>query len=1078
MSLRYILGGAGTGKTQLCFTEILTRYKSGRHLIYLIPEQYSLQSEHDLVNRSKGQSLTKVLVLSFQRLAYFMFSEIGKSKGSFLDDTGKHMLLKKVVNDNLASLNYYGRVAKKEGFIEKLNGNLTEFRRYALSPEALLNIALNTKNESLRLKLKDIALIYKEYELYVKDKYLFDFDSLDILFSRMDEGSYLKNAEIWIDSFTGFTPQEERILFKLIKTAKVNLTLPLLKKDLFYPELRETDPFFELKKTINHLTSLCRSHGLNIEDPVFLSKPQGYLSQETEFLAAAYFSGLSYPKPVHKIKICQAANKYDEIKQTADSIHQLLRQGYRYRDIGVLSSSAYNKSLHSLFAMAGIPVFIDETKPVYHPLTELVSALIDMVAYHFSYESVFRFLKTGLTGLSRDEIDILENYVLAYGIKGSKWKLRFRYGEKLYDLNALNETKERFLALVQPFCAKLDNTREFELRLLSTKLFQCLEGMDMIEALDQQALQQKDYQQKASSMNNLIWNKLVELFDKLVEILGSTKMQISEFSSVVQVGLQSIDLGILPPTQDQVLVGDFNRSRFPKIKALFVLGANEGILPEKKEATDLFTDDERSHLRATGASLAADIKTKLSLEQFQVYSALSKPSELLSLSYSLGSFDGKQLRPSWIINRIKKLFPQIQEEELSNNQEVSKVQAARKGQVAWKYDFGSGASSTSASSTQPLAWRSEALDSGKYSLPPRLLNNLYGKELVTGASMLENYARCPFAYFIQYNLKAKKRKIYEVEAVDLGNIFHYILEGFSKELNEAQKSWRGVTALEIDEYVDRSVSSTADIDVFSGNPANQYLLERVKRIAKASLETLVTHVKAGTFEPISSEYQFNLAEPLTGLSIALEGEQKLILTGRIDRVDIWDDGQDKYVKIIDYKSGNTKFDLEDIYLGMQLQLILYLDAFIKSLQAYYDKNSIQVRVLPGGVFYFNIKDPYIHYKEDLDIEQKRLEAYKMSGLTLSDKDVFLALDSSIDKGGKSAIIPVSLKKDGDMGAVSKAMDLDSFNQLRETVLEKIKALGSDIKSGKIPVKPFRKGNKSACDYCDYSGICKINWKKK
>ncbi len=1003
MSLRYIFGETKAGKTELCYNEIIQDCDCRRILI--VPEQYSLESERSLISRMEGKSAVFVNVLSFKRLAYFCFSEIGRPSDKLLDEPSKHMLIKRLLDENINTLLFYSYVAKKDGFVEKLSKSFSEFRQYCLSSEEILNLAKNISpnEQSLSVKLKDLALLYGRYNDYIQSRYLSDEDALDLLFMHMDEVSLFDNAKIWLDGFLGFTPQELRIISKLMKRCEVSLTLPLGEKVTIYNDISDTDPLNSIKRTVNELTKTANKQGTSISTVLL------YAKKTDADKKVCIFSGI---------------NKYEEIRFALNGIQKLLNEGYSCKDIAIITTPSYYKSLKATLSLVGIPVFVDENRPVFHPLTETISGILDIVAYDFSYESVFRFLKTYMF-FTPDECDILENYVLEYGIANYRWDKTFMYGGAKYNLLSINLLREKLLKMLAPFKDFVTNKKSFEVRYLCEKLFECLISLGIKNLLSEQN----------DKVSVSVWNSVCDLFDNLVAILSEQKMTIYEFSSLVTVGFSAIDVGVIPPMQEQVIIGDLERSRLGHIKALFVLGLNEGVMPGKKEDSGLFSDDERTFLLSTGTPLAPDIKTQISADWFLIRTAVQKPTQELFISYSQSSVDGKSLRASHFLPYIQKLYPQHEYITLQPDTD--------------EFIISDEFSAESLSQTTVASY--------------------YGNNLSTSASLLESYANCPFAYFLKHNLNAKKRKLYEVEAMDIGNLFHLILDSFMKHLEKIGKAWNEADEKDVEDFVEGF--TTDEFEIFNETAANNYLLRRLKRIAKASLNALTNHIKAGKFRPLSTEFAFK--EPITELAITLSdkdgGEQRVVLRGRIDRIDIWENGKTHYVKIIDYKSGKKTFDIEDIYSGMQLQLILYLDVFIKSLQARYDNDNLDIRVLPGGVFYFNIKDPLVPFEKGK--EDKRESIFKMSGLVLSDKELIDAMDTGLV--GQSSIIPVYMKKDGEPGSVSRVTDKEGFDNLRSFVFDKIQSLGSEIKRGSIPKRPYKKGKKYACDYCDYKSICRI-----
>ena len=1101
MSLRYIMGRSGSGKTELCMRE-LTEALSGKPLIYIVPEQFSLESEKKLIRMNKGKALIDIQVLSFQRLAFRVFSEMGGYGYKVLDGHGKTLLLRKIVNDLDKSLLYFTKSADKQGFMEQLSHTISEFYEYGVTVEQL-EARLQAYTEgyssktSLPLKLGDLTKIYRAYQEYIADNYITVEETLDLLAGKIEASSFLEGASIWLDGFIGFTPQEYKVLEQLMRrTSQISITFTLPQPASSYYGLEEADPFIEGKKAVNRITKLARAVGLEIEEPVWLEENRRFQKAPMlAYLESQYFQpvGIGCQGQGRELFFSSAANYYEEVKNAAETIIELVRdRDFNYSEIGVATGALkdYSKVLDTVFHQYGIPFFLDLTTDILsHPLTEFIRSALDAARYNWSYESVFRFLKTGLLPIQQDEVDILENYVLAYGIKGGSWNKEFMWGfdnAPPGEKERVNGLREKVLSFLWPFTSAVGKGRKRAIRGFAEELFKMLEKNNIVGALSRE--ENRDRLRQSEQ----VWRKICEIFNKMAEILGDETVTLKEFAKITEAGLSSADLGRIPPTQDQVQAGDLVRSRFPRIRALILIGVNEGVLPAVQEEAGLFSDNERDDLTARGVELRPGSRGRAFQEDFLIYSGITRPEEFLYVSYSRGTLEGKALQPSTLITKLKKLFPEQPFIEKQDELRLTlpwaafrKMGCLMRGQLEQVKDE---------KLLEPLyTWfknssdykdrliKLEELLIGKdpeERLAPNYVSKLYGGEIITGASRLEQYVKCPYAYFLRYNLDARERRIYQVEAVDLGNLFHDVLEDISLNIRTKNLSWRGLDKEMIASLVEDAVSRLApelNGQVFLSSERYKYLIKRVARIAKRSVWALSEHIKRGAFEPLAEELIFSGDSPLTGITVGINDKQAFVLTGRIDRIDIMDCRGNRYIKIIDYKSGSTKFDIKDIYFGMQLQLILYLDAFIKNGGKFFGSENITGEILPGGVFYFNINDPIIDYPGELDqsgLDEMLLKSFKMTGLVLDEEEVIRGLDENIK--GYSDVIPVYLKADGRLGSNSSAAGLEEYNKLRQAVLDKISQIGQDITQGDISVFPYKKGMQTACDYCGYSGICQFD----
>lgn len=1110
MSLKYILGGSGTGKTTTCLNEIIASNQNiiNNSLIFIVPEQFSLESEKSLISLSDNEAMIQGQVLSFQRLAFHLFSELGNTRIKLLEDNGKNMLLRKIVNKVKDELLYYKKSIDKQGFMDSLSKTITEFYQYTVSKENFQKYLTDISDkETLYTKMSDLYKIYDEYLNFIKDQYISTDETLDIMSEIIKDSNYLKDAEIWIDGFNGFTPQEYKVIEKLLLRVKsVNIAFTVRENNIKYEKINVYDPFFETKTTINKITKIAKENNIKVEPPIFLEEAKRFENfKELKYLEKNYFSygENTYKEKADNIIIFKATNLYSEVTEIAKQIHHMISaKNYKYSEIALLTGDlvGYEKSIRGIFKNYNIPCFFDlKTDILSHPLTELIRSAVDIIVSRFSYESIFRFLKTNMTDINRDEIDMLENYVLAYGIKGYKWDMEeWKYGfsgkYEIFDYDTIHNCKKKVLEILKPISENIQSNSKVSIKDFSYRIFHMLINLNVTDTLNLWISNIDDKNSVILRQHNQIWGKITRVFEKMVEILGDEIVTVKEFSKILEVGLASIDMGIIPPSQDCVIIGDFQRTRLPEIKAMFVLGVNEGVLPKPTVELGLFSDEERLLLNKFGMELSPDSARKAFEQQFQIYNNITKPSKLLHISYSLGTLSGKSLQPSSIIAKIKKLIPNvIVKEENDNIEEITLPvpMFENMGKVLRAYSLGDEISPVYLDMyswfmendvyKEKIIKMQKILFEGtdQQTLESEIVHKLYGKELITTVSRLEKYVHCPFAYFVEYNLEAKERKTYEVNSMDFGNLFHEVIDMFSTKLDSKGNSFRDINKEDINVLVDVCVDEIVPkigSEVLLSSSKYQYIIKRIKRISKKSIWALSEHIKAGLFEPLGSEIEFSSNSPLSSISININDKQKMIIVGKIDRVDILDSEGNKYIKIIDYKSGSKKFDLVDIYYGMQLQLIMYMDAFIKNGENFFGKGKVSGKVLPGGVFYFNIDDPILDFDGEIvneKIDEMILKEFKMSGLVLADKIVIDAMDKDID--GDSKIIPVNIKKkDGSFGARSSCANLEEFYTVQDYVNNKIIELGKEIFSGKIDVFPYKKGNITGCTYCKYAAICKID----
>ena len=1110
MSLRFVIGRAGSGKTHYCLNEIIQKQQQKGNFMLLVPPQYSLQANKELIEKTQGKAILYAEVFDFNKLAYIVFQKRGLYKTTPLNTVSKSMILRKILNQNKNDFLYFKNSLDQQGFIEQLSNTISELFHYQIGTQQLKSYQNNENiSQKVKDKLFDLNTIMEGYQNFLKNNYISGDELLDLLAERLQIIPHWQDTEIWLDGFRGFTPQEYNIIKQLLRLSKrVTVTLTIDEYTFFQSSVPMFNGFFEPSVTAKKISEIARQLNCNIEQTVILKENKRTNKKGLLFLEKNYFR--YYRKSTEQsegITLFAAANQYEEMTMVAQQIISLIKkEKYRYKDIAIVTNglSLYEKSLRGILEEFDIPYFIDRKREIIsHPLIECVRSILDALAYHFTYESMFRYLKTGYSLLTQEEIDNLENYVLAYGIKGKKWfKDTWEYGmqQKTEEEKAeINLLKQKAISPFTELYQMAQNKKKHTLIDWSKALFNFLQFVNASEKTIQMA-QQTQTIEKAKEYQQ-IWSMLMKLLESAVEILGEENITIEEFYKIIEAGLEQSEMGIVPPTADSIIVGDIERSRLPEIKTLFVLGVNEGILPSPTEQGGIFTEGERENLIVQGAELAPSAKRKAFEEQYLIYKGFSQPSEELYISYCIADIEGKPLRPSSVIMKLKKMFPNLKEKSeldtldymatpktaihflgeqmrncfLSENNDMDDM---------WKDAY-------SYYNTNEL-WKEHIsmLKRGLFAqetiehISKKIVQKMYGNQINTSVSRLEKFCSCPFSFFAEYHLKAKQRQLYQLRIPDLGILFHEVMETFSKQLQQKNISWHNLQKQQSDEIIEYAVEEAApkvSNQILFDTSGNRYLLHRLKRISKRAAWTLAKHVQMGDFEPYGSEVSFGSASSLPPIVIELSEGEKLLLNGKIDRIDIMDKDNTRYVKIIDYKSGQKTFQFSDIFYGLQLQLLIYLDAFLENNKQYFDMK-------PGAVFYFRMKDPSVKVDKEMTSEEiynALFKELKMSGLVLNDVKVIQGLDHIFDSGEEdsivpsveSSIIPVSSIKKGQKGVVSKrasVADEQNYKNLMEFAKKKVQQTGEALLQGEIAPFPYKKGNDTPCMYCPYNSICRFD----
>ena len=1122
MGLKLIYGRAGSGKSRYCIDQIKKRIDDGKanKLILLVPEQFTFQTETKLLKEIGEKSVLNAEVLSFKRLAHRVFNECGGITHERMKDAGKSMLIYKVLENLNTDMKIFNKAIKQNGFIDIVSKTVTEFKKYNITLEILDEIIekIDDNESELKDKLDDLKRIYADFNSKTNENYIDTDDELTILAKKLDFCNLYNGAEIWVDEFTTFTPQQLNILIKLFKKVKtINIAFVSDGKQS-YDNI--TNIFNVTNKTEKNLLRVLKENNIAFDGIVnlnnnFLTRFKD--SEELEHLEKFFFEYpiKTYDKNCNDIKIYKANNSYEEIRTVAKDIINLIRdKGYRFKDISVVCRNidSYEKITSVIFAEYGIPYFIDKKRDVMsNPLVVLITSAFEIHLKNWSYESVFKYLKTGLVSIDREQIDLLENYVLANGIRGFKWmeevweyslelnlnKSEEESLEEKRKLNILNETKDLIIEPLIKFFNTLKDAKTAKEKCYA--LYSFLLDLGVLRKMDalSKEFEDKGIMDKAKEYSQ-VQDIVMEVFDQLVEVMGSEKLGNKEFVKILQVGFEKYEMGVLPVSLDQVNIGDIARIRSREVKALYIVGVNDGVLPSANKEEGILSDRDRGILKDKGIELASDTKTKALEEQFLVYTVLTIPMNYLMITYPLADFEGKALRPSIIILKIKKIFSNLQEESdivsrVNDKYEkiTSKIPTFNNLIAALRKEYDDKEIENYWAGVygwykQYPEWKEKAERMFKGLIYNNQVQNvsrdkikkLYGNgddsKLTFSVSRIEKYAQCPFSYYVKYGLKAKERKMYEFTAPDLGSFMHSALEKFTNRVKEQHLSWRDLSKEQCKNMISKVVNEEINektMSILNSSKRYMYFTNTFKKILTKSVMVISEHMKRSDCEIFKNEFTFGDFKEGNPIKVETSQGDQVLFVGRIDRIDTLDLDGETYVRIIDYKTGKKKFSLNELYYGIQIQLLVYLDAILRNSKYFLEK-----QVLPGAILYFRIDDPIIKSDIHLDnetIENEVLKKLKMDGLILKEPKVVHAMDNSMGKN--SIIIPAGfVGSDEKFSKNSSVMTERDFEKLREYVNKKIGELCEEMLNGKIQIEPVKDKTFSYCSYCEYSSICQFD----
>lgn len=1094
--LKIITGQTGSGKSYSVLKEMAQAYEQNRtdNIILLIPEQFSLEASASFMEKMGQRGHIHMDVLSFQRLAHRVFEETGATDRVRISELGKNMLLRQIFERQAAQLKVYGKMAGRSGFMDSVNRLISEFKRAQIKSEDLERQIEDMEDGLLRRKLEDIVYLYEAFETQMSGGYFDDEDVLELLIEKIDEAKFLKGAKIWVDGFNGFTAQEYVILQKLMKRVEA-MTLALTYEE---GDGGGAGIYSSTGRTLERVLSMADETGVKYE--IEKLKPQRQ-AQAIQHLGVNLFT---YPLDAFKgnsdsIGIFACQSRHSEVERAGREIVRLAREkGYKWREIAVVTPDIqdYSMNIKRSFSSMNIPYFLDEKRSIMNsPLVQYILGLLRFFAYGFKYDDAFRTLKTGLSPLDAHDVLRLENYVLAYGISRGGWWKPFSKGTP-EEVEAAELPRLQWTEHLAPLKKKLGSAKT--IREISTELYLHMERSGLHERLSDftQALSERGLLDQANESAQ-IWNAALEILDQLVELIGEDEIALKDYIKLVETGFSSIEIGVIPPARDRVLVGNLERSRSHDIKALFVIGVNDGKLPMVSESGGVLSDLDKMTLKASGLPIKSDYQTLSEEEQLAITQTLSKPSEVLSVSFAMSDSDGKSLRPSILIDRMKTVVPGLKiEVDASRDPALDFERIATPESTLQVLIEGRRALADSKRNValwddvaqwylgnEAYAHRYKMIEKGfdhrnqVGSIGRSMAAKLYGTPLRSSVSRFEKYVQCPFAHFVSYGLKPEQRRLYEIHLPDLGTIYHESVERFSRELEKEQIQWKALEKADCDRIIDSIIDEVAGgygHNVFESSKRYIYLLQRVKRVGRRAAWTITEQIRSGAFSPTAYELAFREGggpDSVPPILLELPGGETILLEGRIDRIDVFDDGEHRYVNIIDYKSGSRRFHLSDVFYGLQIQLVVYLDAVMQN--AHYLKAD---SLLPGGMFYFKIDDPMIESDayDPESIEAQIRQALKMDGLAVRDVSVLKTMDQRLEPGSRSDVIPVELKKDGEVSSRSSAVDAQDFKLLIEHVRSLMGQIGQEIVGGRVKIEPCRYSGTTSCDFCPYRGICQFD----
>ena len=1096
MALQFILGGSGSGKSTYIFKKIIEKSmeEENRNFFLIVPDQFTMQTQMDMVNMHPRGGIMNIDVLSFSRLSYRILEETGGGGNPVLDDTGKSLILRRVAGELKEELPVLSSNLKKLGYIHQVKSAISEFMQYGIGEKEMEQLlAFSQERGGLYGKLKDLNRLYGGFLEFLKDRYLTTEEIYDRLATQLEKSKLIRNSIVVLDGFTGFTPIQNKVIRRLLELSdQTYITLTLDREAVRQKEVSENHLFSFTLKSLKSLKKIAQQAGVEVKEDIVLSTAGIRYKERKELIHLErhlfQYPVKSYEKATENISFFAAADMEEEVRQACRRIRQLVKEGYCYRDIAVIigEPGEYSSMVEDLFDQYRIPFFLDETKTItLNPFIEYIRAAVAVMTKHFSYDAVFHYLRSGMVSMDRECIDLLENYCIAYGIKGKKaWSTLFLARdykeEEAQLLNRLREQLVQEFQLLKPGKQKVEKQiKQLYSFLLNNKCEEKLKEYEKYFSRLEDKSKEKEYAQ--------IYTLVMNLLEQILELLGEEVLTWEELGQILDAGFGEIQVGLIPQAVDQVVVGNMERTRLKQVKVLFFLGMNEGKVPRSSSKGGILSDLDREFLAQSDWELAPTPRQQLFIQKFYFYLMVTKPSHKLFLSYACMNSEGKSMKPSYFLEQMKRMYPQCREERsgekefLPHTLQEARMITARllfrmKNRKVKKQEELLLGALVPLLKEENSSWWEQLWEASYYQYIPVKISKeaaraLYGAVIYTSVSRLEKMAACAFAHHLAYGLGLKERQEYSFEAVDVGNIFHGVLEGFAGNLAKNNYTWIDFPLDEgkriLTETLESYAMSYGNTILFS-SARNLYGMKKIERILWRTVRTLQYQLQNGKFLPKSFELSFSALDDLDSITLSLSAEEKMHLRGRIDRVDTFRQGDDLYVKVVDYKSGNQNFQLAGLYHGLQLQLVIYLNAAMELMK----RKHPQAEVHPGALLYYQVTDPMIETKEELSeeqIEELIRKELRVKGIINEDKVVLEGIDKTHQE--KSQVAHLEYKKDGSLSARSQVMSEEHIGLLQKYATKKAEELGSRILAGEIGKQPILLKNKDACTFCSFRHIC-------
>ena len=1123
MAVQFILGRSGTGKTRYCLGGVVEalRIPGEEPLILLVPEQATYQAERAILADERIAGYSRLHVLSFDRLQFLL---LGKNTARpVLSRIGQQMIVQQILRDNKSELKLLGASAAWPGLARQIALTIAELHQYAKTPEdvdrLLSELAADERKSLTALKFTDVGLIFQEYLKFIDGRFL-DSDAQLIHACQAVSAANLANgAKLWVDGFAGFTTAELAVLaelLKVVKEAKIALCLDPSSIDLANPDIDNLDPislFSPTERTYAGLFEIVKKSRLELAQPVILSEAMRFSGSVP---LAHLERNLFTPEPaklesVKNIRVIAAPSERLEVEFVAAEILELVREkDFRYRDIAVIASdiSRYEHYIRAYFEDYGVPFFVDKRRPLnHHPVVQLVSAALQVVTHGFTHSDIFACLKTDLAPMERYEVDLLENYCLAFGVSARDWQSDKPWSfvgpdNERFDEQRIDRIRAKaggpLLGLRDRLCPAADPAKTVSAEEFTRAIFTFLDELGVPQTIAEWVEKAHRENDRVTADEHLqFYTKFVAIFDELATVFAGHAVHAEDYFAIVNSAFSQLTAAFIPPTLDQVLVGSIERSRHPDLKAVFLIGATQKQFPTPIVTDSILTDDDRTAAEAADFPLAATSGQTLSDRQYLAYIAFSRPSEYLCITYPSVDEKGGSVGRSQFVGDLESLFENLSEEVIGSRQlDARKVHnqsgledllCNRLGRDAVSPD--SGDDGELGGLLDEICADEQLAESGQRvvlaisydnsaTLDKDVVETLFGRHIKSSVTRLHVFAACPYQHFARYVLELQEREEFKFEPLDVGAFYHRVLDALLKRLNAEGRDFAATDDRELLGLLREEIQELNRTDPFISNfvgrrEHNAFIINSACGVLEDFVPAVAQMVRAGSFRPALSEVSFGRVkgsrDTLGQYELGLPDGRVLSLDGKIDRLDYAEVEGQRVALVFDYKRSEyaAKFDWSQFYHGLDLQLPIYMLAVRRAGGAKHEN--------VAGAFYMPIE--VSPRKTTLAELSGKTEDFERKARGLFNGEFFELLDRSVESGWSRFYSFRVSDKDGQYGnyAISSALRPNDFEVLLRFAESKALELAREILSGTIDVRPYRLKQKSPCSYCCYKPVCRFDW---